>query len=314
MTPVKRGPSSCKAAELNGKLDHLQEDKGGLEVSRDQQFDPLLYGESKELLILIRSWRKCSLAIERRLSVERVNRVAHHSRTSAAVTPERENLASVSDVPFFRIRCRNSGSERQMLKCCEFGGWDSALQFSLGSVFLHLDGDGREGKSTDDPPGLRKLEISLSVGPGEKLCVNIRCLAKTLGHSSELLLLHFSSFSIARRLEVTVSSPEQSLLNPATSYSKQSPSFLQLPQPTQVLTVSAPPPHLRLPKRHLPNFLGNYAVPQALRECVEFQKDLLVVEPDLAEPNKHHGDGAHILTGAYRQQPITGATQQHFNR
>ncbi|RXN04528.1 RNA helicase Mov10l1 isoform X1 [Labeo rohita] len=41
---------------------------------------------------------------------------------------------------------------------------------------------------------------------------------------------------------------------------------------------------IRLARRHLPNFLGNYGVPQALRDCVEGQKDVLVVRPALAEP------------------------------
>uniref|UniRef100_A0A671RWF1 RNA helicase n=1 Tax=Sinocyclocheilus anshuiensis TaxID=1608454 RepID=A0A671RWF1_9TELE len=40
----------------------------------------------------------------------------------------------------------------------------------------------------------------------------------------------------------------------------------------------------RLARRHLPNFLGNYGVPQALRDCVEGQKDVLIAQPALAEP------------------------------
>uniref|UniRef100_A0A8C1UBL5 RNA helicase n=1 Tax=Cyprinus carpio TaxID=7962 RepID=A0A8C1UBL5_CYPCA len=40
----------------------------------------------------------------------------------------------------------------------------------------------------------------------------------------------------------------------------------------------------RLARRHLPNFLGNYGVPQALRDCVEGQRDVLIAQPALAEP------------------------------
>ncbi len=39
----------------------------------------------------------------------------------------------------------------------------------------------------------------------------------------------------------------------------------------------------RLARRHLPNFLGNYGVPQALRDCVEGQRDVLIAQPALAE-------------------------------
>lgn len=39
----------------------------------------------------------------------------------------------------------------------------------------------------------------------------------------------------------------------------------------------------RLTKRRLPNFLPNYPVPQALKDCVEAQGDVLVVEPCLGE-------------------------------
>uniref|UniRef100_A0A8C4Z8Q9 RNA helicase n=1 Tax=Gadus morhua TaxID=8049 RepID=A0A8C4Z8Q9_GADMO len=40
---------------------------------------------------------------------------------------------------------------------------------------------------------------------------------------------------------------------------------------------------LRLTKRRLPNFLGSYPVPQAVRECVEAKRDVLVVQPCLGE-------------------------------
>lgn len=42
---------------------------------------------------------------------------------------------------------RNQGSETHRLKCCEFAGWDSEEQFSLGTVA--------------DPPGQRKGVVQL---------------------------------------------------------------------------------------------------------------------------------------------------------
>uniref|UniRef100_A0A672M8N2 Mov10 like RNA helicase 1 n=1 Tax=Sinocyclocheilus grahami TaxID=75366 RepID=A0A672M8N2_SINGR len=117
-----------------------------------------------------------------------------------------------------------------------------------------------------------------------KIMVTVRVLCcRTLGRSAELLLLHFSSFTIGRRLEVSVSSAEESLLKPSVPYSALT-APPQQQQPLQVLTVTAPPAPIRLARRHLPNFLGNYGVPQALRDCVEGQKDVLIAQPALAEP------------------------------
>lgn len=42
-------------------------------------------------------------------------------------------------------------------------------------------------------------------------------------------------------------------------------------------------PTSRLIKRQLPSFLGTYPVPRALRNCVEAQSDVLVVQPCLGE-------------------------------
>lgn len=43
----------------------------------------------------------------------------------------------------------------------------------------------------------------------------------------------------------------------------------------------------RLLKRRLPNFLPNYPLPKALRDCVEAQNDILVVQPCLGEVCVH---------------------------
>uniref|UniRef100_A0A8B9JU03 Mov10 like RISC complex RNA helicase 1 n=1 Tax=Astyanax mexicanus TaxID=7994 RepID=A0A8B9JU03_ASTMX len=121
---------------------------------------------------------------------------------------------------------------------------------------------------------------------------NCKCffLCRNLGCCTELLLLHFSSFTIGRRLEVSVNSIEENLLKPSTTYCPVEP----VPQPqyhAQVVRVMAPAPPVR---RHLPNFLGNYTLPQALRECVEAKKDVLVVQPALGEPLSLSSMGAHF--------------------
>ncbi|KAA0718491.1 RNA helicase [Triplophysa tibetana] len=187
------------------------------------------------------------------------------------------------------IWIQNSGSECHRLKCCEFAGWDSEQQFSLrkpqhiqataGPTQGSRDGEIEDG---EDVQTVRVLERNLEIVPGGKLCVTVRCQARTLGRSDELLLLHFMSFTIGRRLVVLVNSAEESLLKPSAPYCPVTTQLRQ--EPAQVLTVSAPPAPLRLAKRHLPNFLGNYAVPQALRDCVEAQRDVLIVQPALAEP------------------------------
>uniref|UniRef100_A0A667WP26 RNA helicase n=1 Tax=Myripristis murdjan TaxID=586833 RepID=A0A667WP26_9TELE len=108
---------------------------------------------------------------------------------------------------------------------------------------------------------------------------------RNLGSCAELLLLHFSSFTIGRRLEVTVGSKEESLLQPPTPYTPYTAQDTHTgpTTPAHVITVSAPAATPRLTKRRLPNFLGNYPVPQALRDCVEARGDVLVVEPCLGE-------------------------------
>uniref|UniRef100_A0A3B4FC64 Mov10 like RISC complex RNA helicase 1 n=1 Tax=Pundamilia nyererei TaxID=303518 RepID=A0A3B4FC64_9CICH len=96
--------------------------------------------------------------------------------------------------------------------------------------------------------------------------------SRSLGTCAELLLLHFSSFTIGRRLEVTVRSECEDVLKPSVPYA-----------PTDSRPVAADCHSSRLANRRLPQFLPNYPVPQALRDCVEAQSDVLVVEPCLGE-------------------------------
>uniref|UniRef100_A0A665X860 RNA helicase n=1 Tax=Echeneis naucrates TaxID=173247 RepID=A0A665X860_ECHNA len=103
-----------------------------------------------------------------------------------------------------------------------------------------------------------------------------------LGSCAELLLLHFTAFTIGRRLEVTVVSEEENLLQPSVPYTQSD----ARPVPTglsHVITVAAPKDKPRVMRRRLPNFLPNYPVPMALKHCVDGQGDVLVVQPSLGE-------------------------------
>nr|XP_046250224.1 RNA helicase Mov10l1 isoform X2 [Scatophagus argus] len=203
---------------------------------------------------------------------------------------------------------QNKGSDGQRLKCCDFAGWDSKGQFTLVTLGLtplrqtqqacqeicseseekHV-GDAKEEdkendkalKETIHSPDVRREDEEVEIPPGERLSVVVACQAKSLGTCAELLLLHFSSFTIGRRLEVTVNSEEESLLQPSVPYSPVDvrPVSTLL---TREFTVCAPNTP-RLIKQRLPNFLPNYPVPQALRDCVEAQSDVLVVQPSLGE-------------------------------
>uniref|UniRef100_A0A3B4FG75 Mov10 like RISC complex RNA helicase 1 n=1 Tax=Pundamilia nyererei TaxID=303518 RepID=A0A3B4FG75_9CICH len=106
--------------------------------------------------------------------------------------------------------------------------------------------------------------------------------SRSLGTCAELLLLHFSSFTIGRRLEVTVRSECEDVLKPSVPYAPTD-SRPVAAKSSHVITVAAPKITPRLANRRLPQFLPNYPVPQALRDCVEAQSDVLVVEPCLGE-------------------------------
>uniref|UniRef100_H2V0D6 RNA helicase n=1 Tax=Takifugu rubripes TaxID=31033 RepID=H2V0D6_TAKRU len=156
---------------------------------------------------------------------------------------------------------RNKGSDTQTLKCLEFAGWDSEAQFFLGS----------------DSATQRQQRP-----PEERLSIQIVCQTKSLGRCAELLLLHFSSFTMGRRLEVTVSSKEEDLLQPSAPYAPSETHPVSA-APSHVITVVAPRDPPSFSRRRLPDFLPSYSLPRALRDCVEAQMDVLVVQPCLGE-------------------------------
>lgn len=83
-------------------------------------------------------------------------------------------------------------------------------------------------------------------------------LLRSLGSCAELLLLHFSSFTIGRRLEVTVGSEEGNLLQPSVPYSPSDVRQVSM-IPGHVVTVSAPkePPRYQ----NLPEEAHTFSIP-----------------------------------------------------
>ncbi|XP_029379365.1 RNA helicase Mov10l1 [Echeneis naucrates] len=172
---------------------------------------------------------------------------------------------------------QNKGPDTQKLKYCDFAGWDSQEQFTLVTV----KGSTLRQKQPHSS-GVRRKERAMDIPPGERLSVVVACQAKSLGSCAELLLLHFTAFTIGRRLEVTVVSEEENLLQPSVPYTQSD----ARPVPTglsHVITVAAPKDKPRVMRRRLPNFLPNYPVPMALKHCVDGQGDVLVVQPSLGE-------------------------------
>ncbi|XP_003444057.2 RNA helicase Mov10l1 isoform X2 [Oreochromis niloticus] len=258
MAPFSQSANLSATPLREAELKSILEDKGGLNVTDYGQFGELMTGETRELVLWI----------------------------------------------------QNKGSETHKLTHCDFAGWDSEEQFTLVSVkgltSLRQKGqqlqenpvksseiqvkDGKDGdkengdaqKEAVHSPGLRRQESELDILPGERLPVVVACEAKGLGTCAELLLLHFSSFTIGRRLKVTVRSECEDVLQPSVPYTPTDNRPVAAKSP-HVITVAAPKMTPRLPKRRLPQFLPNYPVPHALRDCVETQSDVLVVEPCLGE-------------------------------
>ncbi|XP_049929226.1 RNA helicase Mov10l1 [Epinephelus moara] len=263
MAPCLQSGNSSATCLPEAELQSILENKGGLDVTDYGQFGDLMLGETQELVLWI----------------------------------------------------QNKSSESHKLKCCDFAGWDSEEQFNLVTVkgptpltrtrqpsqencsesenctesSIKQISDAKETdnengevlKETIHPPAVRREEREVDIPPGERLSVVVACQAKSLGSCAELLLLHFSSFTIGRRLDVTVGSKEEDLLQPSVPYSPRD-ARLEPTMPAHVITVTAPK-ETRLTKRRLPNFLPNYPLPQALRDCVETQSDVLAVQPCLGE-------------------------------
>uniref|UniRef100_A0A8C4HEP8 RNA helicase n=1 Tax=Dicentrarchus labrax TaxID=13489 RepID=A0A8C4HEP8_DICLA len=101
----------------------------------------------------------------------------------------------------------------------------------------------------------------------------------TVSRSTPLRQKHLVSVEL---LSVCLGSEEENLLQPSEPFSPIDARPVPT-MPSHVITVSAPKDAPRLTKRRLPNFLHNYPLPQALRDCVDADNDVLVVKPCLGE-------------------------------
>ncbi|XP_069551370.1 RNA helicase Mov10l1 isoform X1 [Brachyistius frenatus] len=257
MAPCVQSLKPSAKPLLGAGLQSILKNKGGLEVTDYGQFGDVMIGERRQLVIWI----------------------------------------------------QNKGSETHRLKYFDFAGWDSEEQFTLvpvsGTTPLsqnqqasHKDSSESPEKQVSDakevekekgemqtetihPPGVRRVEREVDISPGGRLSVAVACQTKSLGCCAELLLLHFSSFTIGRRLEVNGSTEDENLLQPSAPYSPKDVRSMSIP--SRAVTVSAPKESPRLLRRQLPNFLPRYPVPHVLRDCVEAQNDVLAVQPCLGE-------------------------------
>ncbi|KAL2093862.1 hypothetical protein ACEWY4_011174 [Coilia grayii] len=301
------------------ELEALLKNKEGLEVSTDTDFGALLLGESKELLIWIENkgsephqLKCCDFAGWD--SQEQFTFILDLGSAAAVSSSINGKLPLLQPGKTWLI---NGGPQ---VPANPYAAYTrprrSSLRGSIGGYGLYplpvltepvevfdeeqlqrdeVDEDAEGGadavykellQAAGQKSATRSLEREMEIAPGQRVPVTVGCRGKSLGRCAELLLLQFPSFTIGRRLEVAVSSREESLLLPSAPYNpatQQPTQRQQQQQPTVLRTVMAPAP-IRTSRRHLPNFLGNYPVPQALRDCVESKNDVLVVQPELGQP------------------------------
>uniref|UniRef100_W5NEM5 RNA helicase n=1 Tax=Lepisosteus oculatus TaxID=7918 RepID=W5NEM5_LEPOC len=179
--------------------------------------------------------------------------------------------------PVLRLPGPPGGGEGAAREEVEGGGGPPALdQGPGGRVCEKLSA----GPDEAEPAGTTRSEIAIP--PGQRVCVSVRCQARSLGRCTEILLLHFPGFTIKRRLQARVGSVEESLLQPASPYCPAQPALRA--RGAETLTVLPGPAPSRTLRRHLPSFLGHYPVPQRLRDCVWASGDVLVAHPELGQP------------------------------
>lgn len=250
----------------------IMENKGGLDVSNYGNFGELMIGERRELVIWIQNkglethtLKCCELAgwdSEEQFTLVSIN----GSKLVKQKTPSPDNQPE--SAPETTAEDNSDGKEESKEK---ENGTDSK----------------DKSDSTSENPKItvtcvRREAREVEIPPGERISISVACNTKILGCCAELLLLHFSSFIIGRRLDVAVGSKDEDLLKPSVPYSPLD-RLVSAPIYDHVITVSAPKEPPRLSKRRLPNFLPSFPVPQALRDCVELQKDVLVAQPSLGE-------------------------------
>ncbi|XP_048864383.1 RNA helicase Mov10l1 isoform X4 [Brienomyrus brachyistius] len=272
MAPVHYSPDLGRSVS-DMDIQGLLENKGGLLVD-EVQFGSLPLGGAQELLVYIENRGtevhtlcRCELAGWDPQEQFTLGPVAPSISSSGKATKQRASMiqAVYMGIPF---------GSRMM-------GLHFSIMGSVGDSIPEADEDG-VGEGGAKEASIREKQEDLEISPGAKVSITVSCRARNLGRCSELLLLHFPAFTIGRCLDITVSGGLETLLQPAAPYCPPT-SSLARKTDTQVVTVQADPP-ARLSRRRLPNFLGSYPVPKALRDCLEAKGDVLLVQPLLAEP------------------------------
>ncbi|XP_051780349.1 RNA helicase Mov10l1 [Erpetoichthys calabaricus] len=275
MTPVSSSSSKGNLAKNEHvKVDShlLLEDKGGLEVSKMTNFGSLLLGQTKEILVCIMNHsNQAHILISSGLAGwDRSGQFSLHVPVAHGYEGPVGNLSCPLSL-LWRAHARGP----YLLLLCS------------GSLYYGINGSSNTCVSY-----LSSAEGTweISIAPGQEMTVAVQCQARILGSCTELLLLHFQSFSIGRLLDVDVHASEELLVKAQTNYMPAS--QLSLLPSTQlnkdvIAVLPSSLPH-KLPRRHLPNFLSRYPVPPSLKECFEHEKDVLLVQPQLAEPLSWH--------------------------
>ncbi|XP_069765517.1 RNA helicase Mov10l1 isoform X5 [Narcine bancroftii] len=143
---------------------------------------------------------------------------------------------------------------------------------AVEKIRLHINTDTEMGEGPQQIPA------------GEKVCINLTCEAKNPGRCRDLLLLYFDKFVIGRYLVVDVINDEETLLAPASQYNPIKHRFSQVNQKETIATIIHVQNPKRLLRRHVPNFLPQYPIPEQLKKCFDKDADILAIQPSLAEP------------------------------
>nr|XP_008109420.1 PREDICTED: RNA helicase Mov10l1 isoform X3 [Anolis carolinensis] len=269
MAPAdKNGSSITPGITCSESYEHLLKDKEGLEVSKITNIGELKLGETKSMEVWIENKGKtthhlisCKLGgwdKERQFYLE----VPGSSQKSSTAT-------IVSSVALTGI---NPGVESADFN--NVGGCDS----SFVSQTEKLSCEKVQNKDMEENTAESKRDISLP--SGGKISIMVSCTAKNPGHCKELLLLCFSDCVIARHIEATVVTEEESWIAATEPFSQRKCQVISEHDKKAVVVL---PMHKRVSRRQLPNFIGQYPLPDTLRRCVEKNLDILAFNPHLGE-------------------------------
>ncbi|XP_074862033.1 RNA helicase Mov10l1 [Carettochelys insculpta] len=293
--------SAASEVSLDKQDENLVRDKGGLEVSRMTNFGTLKLGESKNMIIWIENKGKvphslisCRLAgweKEKQFSLQFPEKSQNTLKASLSLpVPEKHVNSSKGSMDLLSDHrepvCQsvnsalftNNGSTPE-----ETNPKDPNLareNKDLNSTEVENLCQGESGLVEEQP--IIKTEASGEIiPPNGRTSIVIVCTAIIPGRCKDLLLLCFSDFIIGRYIEVTVVNEEESLIAATEPFSLRKPKVI--PEFQDMKTTVGVTEHKRSCRRHLPNFLPHYPVPDRLRKCVEQKLDILTFQPLLAE-------------------------------